>query len=115
MSKSDSLRKRKKQHLPKNILSKGDDRKVAVVMAKVIEHLNARFKLAEMAYYLEYVKSIKLAELIGIIKRYDKRAEFSPLTKQDSFMKPDGGILVLRKTDDENYRRIVLAVEMKHQ
>lgn len=115
MSKSDSLRKRKRQHLPKNILSKGDDRKIAIVMAKVIDHLNARFKLIEMAYYLEYVKSIKLAELIGIIKRYDKRVEFSSLTKQDSFIKPDGGILVLRKTDDEDYRRIVLAVEMKHQ
>jgi hypothetical protein len=58
--------------LPKNTLSKGDDRKIAIVMAKVIEHLNARFKLAELGYYLEYVKSIKLSELVGIIKRLRK-------------------------------------------
>ena len=115
MSKSDSLRQRKNQHLPKNILSKGDDKKIAVVMDKVIKHLDSRFNLAHLGYYLEYVKSIKLSELIGIIKGYDKRAEFATLSKQDSYIKPDGGILVLRKKDSPNYRRIALAVEMKHQ
>jgi type II restriction enzyme len=101
--------------LPKNTLSKGDDRKVAVVMAKVIEHLGNRFKLSQEGYYLEYVRSVKLAELIDIIKKYDKRTEFSLLTKQDSSIKPDGGVLLLRKVDDKNYKRIVLAVEMKRQ
>ncbi|MBI2039089.1 MAG: restriction endonuclease [Candidatus Niyogibacteria bacterium] len=115
MSNSDFLRRNKSQHLPKNVLSKGDDKKVSAVMKRVIEHLNTRFNLANLGYYLEYVKSIKLSELIGIIKGYDKRAEFSPLSKEDSYIKPDGGILVLRKKDDENYRRIALAVEMKHQ
>ena len=115
MSTSDQLRQNKSQHLPKNTLSKGDDKKIAIVMARVIEHLNTRFKLAELGYYLEYVKSIKLSELIGIIKGYDKRGEFATLEKQDSYIKPDGGVLVLRKTTDENYRRIALAVEMKHQ
>ncbi|MDP3785279.1 MAG: EcoRI family type II restriction endonuclease [bacterium] len=115
MNKSDSLRRRKKQHLPKNILSKGDDKKIAEVMAKVVEHLNERFKLAELGYYLEYVKSIKLSELISIIKSYDKRTEFATLTKADTFIKPDGGILLLRKKADEKYKRIALAVEMKHQ
>ncbi len=115
MSTSDQLRQNTSQHLPKNTLSKGDDRKIAIVMAKVIEHLNARFKLADLGYYLEYVKSIKLAELVGIIKGYDKRTEFAPLTKDDSYIKPDGGILVLRKTEDKHYKRIALAVEMKHQ
>jgi type II restriction enzyme len=101
--------------LPKNTLSKGDDRKVAVVMAIVIEHLGNRFKLSQEGYYLEYVRSVKLAELIDIIKKYDKRTEFSLLTKQDSSIKPDGGVLLLRKVDDKNYKRIVLAVEMKRQ
>lgn len=101
--------------MPKNTLSKGDDRKVAVVMAKVIEHLGNRFKLSQEGYYLEYVRSVKLAELIDIIKKYDKRTEFSLLTKQDSSIKPDGGVLLLRKVDDKNYKRIVLAVEMKRQ
>lgn len=115
MNKSESLRKRKSQHLPKNTLSKGDDKKVSMVMDKVVGHLNERFKLAELGYYLEYVKSIKLSELMGIIKGYDKRTEFAVLTKEDSYIKPDGGVLVLRKHSDENYKRIVLAVEMKHQ
>jgi type II restriction enzyme len=115
MSTSDQLRQNASQHLPKNTLSKGDDRKIAIVMAKVIEHLSARFKLAELGYYLEYVKSVKLSELVGIIKGYDKRTEFATLTKEDSYIKPDGGILVLRKADDEQYKRIALAVEMKHQ
>jgi len=115
MLKSDSLRARKAQHLPKNTLSKGDDKKVANVMNRVIGHLDSRFKLSDLGYYLEYVKSIKLSELMGIIKGYDKRSEFAVLDKQDSYIKPDGGILVLRKKDNENYKRIALAVEMKHQ
>jgi type II restriction enzyme len=115
MSTSNQLRENLSQHLPKNTLSKNDDKKIAVVMARVIEHLNSRFKLTELGYYLEYVKSIRLSELIGIIKGYEKRGEFATLTKEDSFIKPDGGILVLRKADDEAYRRIALAVEMKHQ
>src|SRR3989344_4534313 len=115
MNKSDSLRKRKAQHLPKNALSAGDDKKVSVVMGLVIKHLNNRFKLAELGYYLEYVKSIKLTELISIIKSYDKRTEFAALTYEDTYIKPDDGVLVLRKKDDENYKRIALVVEMKHQ
>lgn len=115
MSNSDFLRQNKNQHLSKNTLSRGDDKKVAEVMAKVVKHPNKRFKLANLGYYLEYVRSIKLSELVGIIKGYDKRADFASLTKQDSYIKPDGGILVLHKKADENYKRIALAVEMKHQ
>ena len=105
MSTSDQLRKNVSQHSPKNTLSKGDDKKIAEVMARLVEHLNERFKLDSLGYYLEYVPSIKLSELIGIIKSYDKRAEFSPLTKEDSFIKPDGGILLLRKKDDSRVKK----------
>lgn len=115
MSNSAFLRQNKNQHLPKNTLSKGDDKKIAEVMGKIVEHLNERFKLDSLGYYLEYVSSIKLSDLIGIIKSYNKRVEFSGLTKTESFIKPDGGILLLRKTDNENYKRIALAVEMKRQ
>jgi len=115
MSNSDFLRKNKRQHLPKNTLSKGDDKKVAEAMGRVAAYLNDRYKLAKLGYYLEYVKSIKLSELIGVIRGYEKRADFAMLEKQDSYIKPDGGILVLRKNGDENYRRIALTVEMKHQ
>ena len=57
MLKSDSLRQRKAQHLPKNRLSKGDDKKVAQVMEQVITHLKERYKLGDLGYYLEYVKN----------------------------------------------------------
>lgn len=115
MTNSDLLRERLNQHLPKNTLSKGDDRKVGEVMRRVVEYLDSRFKLADLGYYLEYVKTIKLSELIDIIKGYEKRTEFAVLAKQESYIKPDGGILVLRKKDDDKYKRIALAVEMKHQ
>ena len=115
MNKSDSLRKRKNQHLPKNTLSKNDDKKVAAVMERVIEHLNNRFNLEDLGYQLEYVKTIKLLELTDVIKGYDKRLEFAVLEKQGSYIEPDGGILLLRRKDDEKYKRIALAVEMKHQ
>lgn len=115
MSTSEQLRKNVNQHSPKNTLSKGDDKKVALVMARVIEHLNSRFKLNDLGFYLEYIRSIKLSELIGIIKAYERRTEFAVLAKEDSHIKPDGGIIVLRKRDDDAYKRIALAVEMKHQ
>lgn len=115
MSTSKQLRQNLAQHLPKNTLSRDDDKKIARVMGRVIEYLNERFKLSELGYYFEYVKSIKLSELIGIINDYGKRTEFSTLTKQDSHMKPDGGVLLLRKKEDEHYKRIALAVEMKRQ
>ena len=111
MSTSAQLRKNTAQHAPKNVLSKGDDRKIAVVMDRVITHLDSRFKLTGLGFRLEYVKSIKLSELVDIIKSYDKRSEFARLTKQDSFIKPDGGILLLREAKDEKYKRIALAVE----
>lgn len=115
MSNSEILRNNINQHAPKNTLSKIDDKKVAIVMSRVIEHLNSRFKLGDHGYCLEYVKSIKLSDLIGIIRGYDKRAEFALLTKQESCMKPDGGVLLLKKTGDDRFKRVVLAVEMKHQ
>jgi type II restriction enzyme len=115
MSTSDQLRQSTSQHLPKNTISKADDKKIAIVMAKVVAHLNERFKLDSLGFYLEYVPSIKLSELIGIIKGYDKRVEFSSLNKAESFIKPDGGILLLRTKNGSSYKRITLAVEMKHQ
>lgn len=115
MSLSDSLRKRLTQHLPKNTLSKGDDKNVTVAMRKVIEYLNDRLKLEEIGYKLEYVTTLKLSEMIDVIRSYEKRFEYAVPTKETSCIKPDGGILILRKKDDDKYKRIVLVVEMKHQ
>lgn len=117
-SKSDSLRSRRNQHKPKNTLSKGDDKQVADAMERLVEHLKEQFKLEELGYYLEYVKQMKLRELVDIIKSYDKRKkkdEFGTLRNQNAFIRPDGGILLLRKRRDQAFKRVVLAVEMKRQ
>ena len=115
MAKSAQLRANKKQHVPKNTLSKGDDKNVAEAMGRVIKYLNERFDLVGLGYKLSYVDRIRLSELIDLIRSYDKRAEFTKLTKEDSFIKPDGGLLILSKSKDAKFKRIVLAVEMKRQ
>jgi len=115
MSKSALLRTRLRQHVAKNALSKGDDKRVAAAMVEVIAYLENRLSLDALGYSLLYVDRIKLKELVAIIKSYKNRFEFATLTKDESFMKPDGGILILKKKDDEAFQRIVLAVEMKRQ
>lgn len=115
MATSKQLRENLEQHKPKNVQSKQDERKVAEAMEKVIAYLRERLSLDEYGYYLDFVKSVKLSELMEIIRSYEKRFEYSPLTSEQSAIKPDGGILILRKRDDEQFKRIVLAVEVKRQ
>src|SRR3546814_20767905 len=81
----------------KNLLSKGDDKKVVEAMMHVIEYMNTRLPLKDMGYRLDYVDRITLRELIDIISSYETRFEFSALTKEGPFIKPDGGILILKK------------------
>src|SRR3546814_20931412 len=94
MANSDRLRLNKSQHVVKNLLSKGDDKKVVEAMMHVIDYMNTRFPLKDMGYRLDYVDRITLRELIDIISSYETRFEFSALTKEGSFIKPDGGILI---------------------
>ena len=115
MARSEQLRANKRQHVVKNLLSKGDDKKVAAAMVQVIAYMNRRLPLEDMGYRLDYVDRIRLRDLIDIIKSYETRFEFATLTKDESFIKPDGGILILKKNDDPDFQRIVLAVEMKRQ
>jgi type II restriction enzyme len=115
MATSAQLRANKEQHKPKNRQSKGDDKKVAEAMNRVKAYVDEQFNLAELGFSIDYVKSIKLSELMGIIRSYEQRSEFAPLTSDSASIRPDGGILILRKVDDKSYKRIVLAVEMKRQ
>lgn len=115
MSHSEQLHLNKAQHKAKNTESKQDEKKVAQAMDQVIAYLNERLKLEALGYRLEYVRSIRLGDLIAILRTYEKRYEFANLTNADSCMKPDGGILLLRSIKDEAFKRIVLAVEMKKQ
>jgi type II restriction enzyme len=113
--RSDQLRLNEEQHKPKNTLSKGDDKKVAEAMLRVIAYLEDRMQLADLGYSLEYTKQILLSELIDVIRSYKKRLEFADPTTPAACMRPDGGILLLRSKADPNYKRIVLAVEVKRQ
>src|SRR3546814_8581247 len=113
MANSERLRLNKNQHVVKNLLSKGDDKKVVEAMMHVIEYMNTRFPLQDMGYRIDYVDRVTLRELIDIISSYETRFEFSALTKEGSSITPDGGILILKKEDDPSFQRIVLAVEMK--
>src|SRR3546814_13196354 len=48
MANSERLRLNKNQHVVKNLLSKGDDKKVVEAMMHVIEYMNTRFPLKEI-------------------------------------------------------------------
>ena len=115
MATSKQLRQNLKQHRPKNIQSKLDEKRVLGAMQRVIAYLEDRLELARRGYELEYIKSIKLSELIDIIKSYEKRFEYAHLTNKNSFIKPDGGIVILKSKEKKDFKRIVLAVEMKKQ
>src|SRR3546814_18987254 len=110
MENSEQLRMNKNQHGVTNLLSKGDDKKVVEAMMHVIEYMNTRFPLKDMGYRLDYVDRITRRELIDIISSYETRFELSALPKEGSFMKTDGGILILKKEDDRSINGIVLAV-----
>lgn len=115
MALSDDLRRNREQHKPKNTLSKEDDRHVSEAMLRVIAYLETRMDLTSLGYRLEYTKRIFLHELIDMIRSYEKRTEFALPVAETSFMKPDGGILLLRSESDPAFKRIVLAVEVKRQ
>lgn len=98
MATRDQLRKNKNQHKPKNTKSKIDDDRVQDAMNKTIKYINDRFSILEKdGYYLEHKEQIKLADLITIIKEYKERNEYATLATEDAFIKPDGGMLILRK------------------
>ncbi|MCY4577286.1 MAG: restriction endonuclease [Candidatus Kaiserbacteria bacterium] len=116
MATHKQLRENKDQHKPKNTKSKVDDKRVLEAMNKTIQYINERFPNLETdGYYIEYQKRVNLSDLIAIIKGYEKRNEYSPLTNEDAFISPDGGILLLKKKGDKKYQRLVLVVEMKRQ
>src|SRR3546814_13454671 len=60
MANSERLRLNKNQHVVKNLLSKGDDKKVVEAMMHVIDYMNTRFPLKDMGSRLDYVDTITL-------------------------------------------------------
>src|SRR3546814_4909998 len=72
MANSERLRLNKNQHVVKNLLSKGDDKKVVEAMMHVIEYMTTRFPLKDMGYRLDYVDRITLRELHDRISKMGK-------------------------------------------
>ncbi|KGI56273.1 EcoRI family type II restriction endonuclease [Campylobacter sp. MIT 97-5078] len=116
-----ALRANLNQHQPKNKLSKNDDLNINEAMQKTKNYLEERFawgggvaNFIEGNYYFEISKKLELSFMIDNIKNSKIRAEFDT-NFMDREIKPDGGILFLRKKDDENFKKILLVSEAKRQ
>ena len=116
MATSEQLRKNKKQHIPKNTKSKIDDKRIYEAMHQCINYLENRFEmyLKKENFELEFSESISFKQLIHVIKSAGSRKEFDD-TFNARTIRPDGGIIFLKKRDDPDYLRIVLISEVKRQ
>ena len=115
MASSTQLRANTNQHQPKNIKSKKDDCNLKEAMHQCISYLENRFQnLIKDNYYFEFKKEIQFSEIIEVIKTSEVRKNFS--TQYDNhWIKPDGGIIWLKKKADINYKKPVLISEIKRQ
>ncbi len=114
MANSEQLRQNKSQHKPKNEQSKYDDKAIYSAMQKCIDYLKGRLGEHLNGYRLEFNKQISFDDLINVIRHSGLRKEFDH-TFSERTIKPDGGVVLLRKNDDENYIRIILVAEAKKQ
>ncbi|MFB1646626.1 EcoRI family type II restriction endonuclease [Campylobacter molothri] len=89
-------------------------------MNKTKEYLEQRFlkegisNFIDGNYYFEIEKHIEISFMINNIKSTKIRAEFDT-TFLNNKIKPDGGVLFLRKQDDPLYKKILLITEAKRQ
>lgn len=113
-----ALRASSEQHQPKNKYSKTDDLNINQAMDKTKKYLKNRFGRVENFtqgnYYFEIGKTLEISFMIDTIKQSKIRAQFD-MDFQTNSIKPDGGILFLRKKGDENFRKILLITEAKRQ
>lgn len=116
MANSDDLRKNKNQHKPKNTSSKFDDKNIAIAMYKTIKYLENRFKNIQNfdGFYFEFGKHLSLKIMMDNIKNSGIRKQFDTSWEENTIA-PDGGFLILRKKDDANYQKLLLAAEVKRQ
>lgn len=115
MSQHESLRKRIEQHKPKNIISKNDDKEVYMAAEMVMDYLIARFDMdiKFKNYHLEFVKAIKICDMIKFIKKKNVRREFYEYDDSRRIV-PDGGIIYL-VDEKENIKYPLVIAEVKHQ
>lgn len=114
MATSKQLRKNIKQHKPKNTESAGDDKEIYEAMHDCIEYLKNRFPEDLRGYSLPFKKELSYGEMIGAIKSRKLRSEFDTIFCHRK-IKPDGGVIWLKKTDGSEPPRLVLVSEVKKQ
>ena len=114
MARSDQLRTNKEQHKPKNKESKADDKRIFQAMRLCVHYLEQRFagKIDDYEFIFEKVISFEI--LIKLIRNQGVRKAFDPVFNKRT-IKPDGGVIYLKKKDDPNYLKIVLISEVKKQ
>ncbi|EGC6683920.1 restriction endonuclease, partial [Campylobacter jejuni] len=107
-----ALMQNKNQHLAKNQYSKSDDLNIDLAMQQTKEYLENRFangggvsNFIEGNYYFEIKKQIEISFMIENIKLSKIRAEFDSSFFENK-IKPDGGVLFLRKKDDRKFKKI---------
>ncbi len=116
MAKSEDLRKNINQHKPKNEKSKLDDKLIYQAMYDTIDYLNQRFEKADnfKGYTLKFQDNLSYEEMISVIKRSNLRTEYEAFFRNCT-IKPDGGVIVLTRSNDPDFFKIVLVSEVKRQ
>ncbi|WP_227807169.1 EcoRI family type II restriction endonuclease [Mulberry dwarf phytoplasma] len=120
MANSAQLRKNKKQHKPKNIKSKKDDKLIYDAMLDVKEYLEDRFQneFANNQFYITHEKQISIGFMKKIIlqkkiinhKHFDATHDFD-----DRNIQPDGGVLLLKSYSNHEICKVLLISEVKRQ
>jgi len=114
MANSEQLRANKKQHKPKNIQSKNDDKLIYGAMKDCIKYLEKRLGEHLGDYELVFKNRISYHDLIKLIKNQNIRHEFDTTFLTRTII-PDGGVILLKSKSDEDYLRIILVSEVKKQ
>ncbi len=114
MARAADLRRNKAQHRPKNVESKRGDKDIYCAMRDCIDYLKNRMQNNLNGYDLEFDTKISYRDLIAMINRSGQRLEFDR-TFLKRTIKPDGGVIWLKKDNDEDYRRLILVSEIKKQ
>ena len=123
MGLSDSIRNRSNQHLPKNGISKDEDKAMARAAKRVIEYIKNYYHDQWFAdhpeYDVVYETSIRLVDMVGFIARKNPNilADFDS-SFNDKEIRPDGGAIYLTKQDSDGHlieKLPIVIAEVKHQ
>ena len=114
MASSKELRQMAAQHKPKNTESGRGDKAIHAAMKDCIKYLSDRLRPNLVGYHLSFEKDLSFGQLIRIIRQSGQRHEFDNVFNERT-IKPDGGVIWLRKDADPDYAKIVVVSEIKKQ